>query len=412
MDIFREPITIIEIPEEEKEVWVIKKPSKGDHIRVNRGLYTHHGVYIDYEEVIHFTGTEDDSILDWSKNEVIQTDLDYFLRGGQLEVKEYTDDEIQDLYPVEHIVAYTRACLGDRGYNLIFNNCEHFANTCTLGRFRSKQVEAVFDTIFKNDRRKNEVGLVGKIGGFIKKIFGGNSSSGGESRSTTNTNTTYTYEPDKVRIAEIESETKIRLANMEKERIQLSTNAQIEIMEEEYRFKVALEEAKALGFNNIATTIVGMQEKLNEISQKRIEIIERGSLQVVREIENFYLELKGKIAEDNQKYSEEKLPKLLEILEQYDKESPAYKLYFKRVEDDMDSQLKSFNKQIDGIADRQAKIIDSFLVSKEKIVEQTAQITNSLIHKIITTNNIELESVKDLKRIESNQNNKLLCEGK
>ena len=30
------------------------------------------------------------------------SDLDYFLKGDKLEVKEYTDDEIEDLYPVDH----------------------------------------------------------------------------------------------------------------------------------------------------------------------------------------------------------------------------------------------------------------------------------------------------------------------
>lgn len=28
-------------------------------------------------------------------------------------------------------------CLGDKGHHLAFNNCEHFANVYTLGRFRS-----------------------------------------------------------------------------------------------------------------------------------------------------------------------------------------------------------------------------------------------------------------------------------
>lgn len=85
--------------------------------------------------------------MDWSKCEVIKTDLDEFLRGGTLEVKEYTEEELDDLYPVEHIVHYARGCLGDAGYNLVINNCEHFANMCTLGRFRSKQVERVFNII-------------------------------------------------------------------------------------------------------------------------------------------------------------------------------------------------------------------------------------------------------------------------
>lgn len=137
------------ILDEESEIWVKKRPAMGDHIRVNRGIYCHHGIYISDSEVIHFTGNEDDSILDWSKPEVISSDLDYFLKGDILEVKEYIDEELEDLYPVDHIVQYARACLGDKGYNLVFNNCEHFANTCTLGRFRSKQVENVFGTLFR-----------------------------------------------------------------------------------------------------------------------------------------------------------------------------------------------------------------------------------------------------------------------
>ena len=103
-----------------------KIPKSGFHIRVNRGLYYHHGIYISNDEVIHFTGREDDNILDWSKPEVIKTDLKYFLKEGMLEVKEYNDEELNYLYPVEHIIKYARACLGDKGYNLIFNNCEHF----------------------------------------------------------------------------------------------------------------------------------------------------------------------------------------------------------------------------------------------------------------------------------------------
>ncbi|HHD2587081.1 TPA: lecithin retinol acyltransferase family protein [Clostridium perfringens] len=391
MDIINKPV-LLKLNEEDKEIWSIKEPSKGDHIRVNRGIYSHHGIYVNDDEVIHFTGTEDDSILDWSKNKVIKTGIDYFLRGGRLEVKEYTEDELSDLYPVEHIVIYARACLGDRGYNLIFNNCEHFANVCTLGRFRSKQVENIFLGIL----RSREMSIFNKVGGFFKGLFGVKSNKDGN-RSASN----YNYEPDKLRIAEIEAETKIRLTNMENERIRLSKEAQIEIMEEEYRFKVALEEAKALGFNNIATTIIGMQEKLNEISQKRIEIIEKGSLKIVSDIENFYLELKGKIEQENYKYSEEKLPKLFEVLEKFDENSPAYKLYLKRIEDDMVLQLKSYEAQIEGISIRQSKIMDSFLSSKEKMINQNNQITNFLISNSVTD-----EENSILKLAERNEFNK------
>jgi hypothetical protein len=144
-----------------------------------------------------------------------------------------------------------------------------------------------------------------------------------------------------------------------------------------------------------------MQEKLTEIAQKRIEIIEKGSLQVVREIEDFYLELNEKIKNDNQRYSEEKLPKLLEILEKYDENSHSYKLYFKRIEDDMDSQLRSYNSQIEGIAIRQEKIGSSFLASKEKMSEQTAVITNNLIEKALVNANSENQELIGANQIKS-----------
>ena len=260
---------MLEVDYIEEESWIQRKPLMGDHIRVQRigGLYAHHGIYVSDKEVIHFTGQEDDSILDWSKPEVITSDLEYFLKGGLLEIKEYSDDEFQDLYSPEQIVTYARACLGDKGYNLVFNNCEHFANVCTLGRFRSNQVERVLLGKLPNEEGK-KVGFLGKIGDAIKNFFGGGSSGGG-SRSTSNT----TYEPDKVKLAEIEADTKIRLANMENERIELMKQARLDILQFETESQIALEQARAQGLAVMAQTIITMQDKLNEVAEKRILII-------------------------------------------------------------------------------------------------------------------------------------------
>lgn len=364
----------------DEEIWVQKNPKKGDHIRVKRldGLYAHHGIYISDNEVIHFTGKDDDSVLDWSKPEVIQSDLKYFLKDGVLEVKEYTDDEFQDLYSPEQIVTYARACLGDKGYNLVFNNCEHFANVCTLGRFRSNQVERVLTGNMPNQEEK-KMGIFSAIGGAIAGLFGGGSkSSGGGDRSTTNT----TYEPDKVRAAQIESDTKIRLAGMEKERIELMKNARLDILECETESKIALEEARAKGFTVMAQTIVAMQEKLNEVAEKRLQIIEKGSLEVVKQIENFYLELEKNIEADANNYTKEKLPAILEILNQYEEGTPAHKLYCKRIESDMAFQLEVNQKQLQYIKERQNKVIESFDKSKERILEQTGNMTAGLLDAV------------------------------
>lgn len=369
---------IITIPEiidaEPDEEWQYIQPKRGDHIRVQRaGIYSHHGIYVSDDEVIHFTGTEDDSILDWSKCEVIRTNLEQFLRGGTAEVKIYNEDEQDDLYPVEHIVNYARACLGDKGYHLAFNNCEHFANICTLGQFRSRQVERVLSGKLPLEENK-EMGLFDAVGRFFKGIFGG----GGGSRSTSST----TYEPDKVKVAEIEADTKIRLAGMENDRIELMKQARLEILQYETESQIALEQAKAQGLAAMAQTIIAMQDKLNDVAQKRLLIIEKGSLQVIKDIETFYDELGKKIQEDDDRYNTEKLPELLSILERYKIGTPAHDLYRKRIEEDMALQAKHYTMQLDAISNRQTQIINGFLESKERIIEQTGQITAELLETI------------------------------
>lgn len=361
-----------------KECWAQKSPQKGDHIRVQRigGLYAHHGVYISDDEVIHFTGQDDDSILDWSKCEVIKTDLATFLKGGTVEVKEYTDEEFQDLYSPEQIVIYARSCIGDKGYHLAFNNCEHFANVCTLGRFRSQQVERVLLGKLPNQEDKNKMGLLGKIGGAIRGLFGGGSSSGGGSRSNT------TYEPDKVKIAEIERDTKIQLANMETERIEIMKQARIDILEYETQCQVALEQAKAQGLGVMAQMIINMQDKLNEVAEKRLQIIEKGSIQIIKEIETFYDEIGDKIQADNDKYNREKLPALLDILNHYEPGTAAFEIYSQQIQDDRKIQQQHYMKQIEAVSERQKMVISGFISSKEKIIEQTGQITQGMLDSV------------------------------
>ena len=361
------------------EIWAKKKPVYGDHIRVKRigGLYAHHGIYVTDDEIIHFTGNENDSILDWSKPEVICSDLAYFLKDGELEVKEYTDEEFNDLYTPEQIVDYARACLGDKGYNLFFNNCEHFANVCTLGRFRSNQVERVAMGKLPNEEEKN-MGFLGDIIDGVKNFFSGGKSNGG-SRSTSNTTTNTTYEPDKVKIAEIEADTKIRLANMEMERIELMKQAKIDMLQFETESQIAIEEAKVKGFMAMAQTIIALQNQLNEVAQKRLIIIEKGSLELVKELELFYDELGAKIKTDQEMYSAEKLPKLLAILGEYEEGSVQHTIYAKQIEKDMDAQMQHYYKQIENLSLHQAQIIESMLTEKSRMLAQTDSIVVGLL---------------------------------
>lgn len=356
---------------EAPEVWVSQKPKRGDHIRVSRlnGLYYHHGIYVTDDEVIHFTGDDDDSVLDWSKAHVIRTDLAKFLDGGTAEVKVYNEDELADLYPVEGIVNYARACLGDDGYHLIFNNCEHFANVCTLGRFRSRQVEDVLGG--------NNMSIFGSIWDSVKSIF--SSSSSGGSRSTSN----YNYEPDKVRVAEIERNLKLEMADKERERIELMRDAQLELLKAQGMTQMAIDEARTKNMKAFAEQLAALQEKMLEVAKNRIVIIEEGSLPMIREIEAFYEEVGNRIQAKGDEYTTKKLPQLLHLLQQYEKDSPEYEIFASQIKDDRERQNQFIMTQLQKIQERQELVTKNFLETKDKIIEQTGRITQTIAEEYL-----------------------------
>ena len=53
------------------------------------------------------------------------------------------------LYSGDETVARARGELGKEGYNLVTNNCEHFAIWCKTGLQESSQVNQVLDSIEK-----------------------------------------------------------------------------------------------------------------------------------------------------------------------------------------------------------------------------------------------------------------------
>ena len=131
--------------------WLTKEPAFGDIIRVSfSDTFYHYGIYSSDDEVIQFglAPTARGDIPD-SEIEVLASDINSFLAGGELEVGE---PELRDLLQkreAEQIVDYARSKIGSRGYNILYNNCEHFANECYLGRGFCSQADAVRE-IFRN----------------------------------------------------------------------------------------------------------------------------------------------------------------------------------------------------------------------------------------------------------------------
>lgn len=111
--------------------------ARGDHIYVRRrfGIYSHHGIDCGDGSVIHFTGEPGQSK---ERASIARTGLSDFCAGGKVKVREYGMRDSPD-----EAVERAESRLGESGYHLAFNNCEHFAAWCCTGREQSHQVRGV-----------------------------------------------------------------------------------------------------------------------------------------------------------------------------------------------------------------------------------------------------------------------------
>lgn len=189
---------------------------------------------------------------------------------------------------------------------------------------------------------------------------------------------TTTYDPDRVKAAQLDKER----AQIENERVELMKQAQLDIIEAQKQSRIAQEQAKAEGFVRIAEAVTAMQEKLNELAARRLAIIERGTLQAVREAEEFYAELMRTIQQDNDRYTAEKLPRLLEILGRYEEGSSLHTLYMKKIDEDITLQAQHTARQLESAVKRQERMIDEIMTAKGEINDQTGKITAGILEAL------------------------------
>lgn len=110
----------------------------GSHIKTSRTGYSHHGIYCGNGQVVHYSGFAQA----FKKGALEITTLAGFLGSEtQYYVIEYPSDKVR--FSSEEIVSRALDRVDEDSYNLIFNNCEHFATWCVTGRGESKQVKAV-----------------------------------------------------------------------------------------------------------------------------------------------------------------------------------------------------------------------------------------------------------------------------
>ena len=127
--------------------WTIKELYPGAHIRVKTNSYYHHGIYIGNNEVVQF-GLPYDLYKSFDEIEVLRSPIEDFSKDLlSIEVYSYTKKELKQKFPDDMIVKNALSHVGEKGYNILTNNCEHLANLCIFGTKKSNQIDNIYKDV-------------------------------------------------------------------------------------------------------------------------------------------------------------------------------------------------------------------------------------------------------------------------
>ncbi len=113
----------------------LREPKYGDIIRVKiKDDIYHYGIYVSDDEIIQFGYAKDAFLSDASNVCVNKCNIKDFLNGKFLEVRDYTILEKIKKNNPKKVISIASSRLGEKGYNLINNNCLHFVNECVFNK--------------------------------------------------------------------------------------------------------------------------------------------------------------------------------------------------------------------------------------------------------------------------------------
>lgn len=107
-------------------------PEAGDHLVSPRRGYAHHGLYVGGGRVIHYAGNARPGVC----GPVEEVPLGLFVGGSSYWIKQHADRK----HGRCESVARAKSRLGEDGYCVFANNCEHFIEWCINGDHASEQV--------------------------------------------------------------------------------------------------------------------------------------------------------------------------------------------------------------------------------------------------------------------------------
>lgn len=129
--------------------WTEKAPKYGDIVRTKVSFYYHYGIFVNENRIIQF-GLPDNVNRPADEVKVLATDIYTFIGKGELEVAELSASEKAKRRKPKQAVALAESRIGEGGYNILHNNCEHFVYDCVMGEKNSDFIS----NLRKNLRKK------------------------------------------------------------------------------------------------------------------------------------------------------------------------------------------------------------------------------------------------------------------
>ena len=107
---------------------------KGKHLLIKKaaGSYTHHGLGLGNDRVIHYSGLADDFV---SAGVIEEVSLEEFSKGKEIIVRDHTTRR----FDVDEAIIRAYLRIGEAQYHVLHNNCEHLVEWCINGKHISQQ---------------------------------------------------------------------------------------------------------------------------------------------------------------------------------------------------------------------------------------------------------------------------------
>lgn len=111
----------------------------GNHLTTHHGTYYHHGIDCGDGTVVHMTR---------AKDRIIRTTFNEFADGRHVHVENSQCD-----YSAMQVIERACSRVGESGYDIFNNNCEHFVVWCRTGKKCSQQVTNTYKPVVKTATR-------------------------------------------------------------------------------------------------------------------------------------------------------------------------------------------------------------------------------------------------------------------